>query len=167
MYEQWIRQYAAQQDIDPALVCSIILCESSFDHMATSYLNARGLMQTMEDTAAWIAHKLKEDGPGYSFDLLYDPETSIRFGCWYLGYLSRRFDGDVKKIACAYHAGQGNVDSWLSNSKYSSDGVALDVIPYENTERYASRVLRALDVYHKYYFPIETPVPPDYGAGND
>ncbi len=158
-YEDWIRHYAEAQGIDPALVASIILCESSFDPMATSRLNARGLMQTMQDTADWIAHKLDEDNSDYSFDLLYDPETSIRFGCWYLGYLSRRFDGDLKKIVCAYHAGQGNVDSWLKNPAYSSDGVTLDAIPYENTAHYAGRVLRAIEVYRKYYFPPE--LPPD------
>ena len=156
-FEEWIRQYAAEQNIDPALVASIILCESSFDPQATSRLDARGLMQTMEDTAEWIAHKLDEDDSDYSFDLLYDPETSIRFGCWYLGYLSRRFDGDFKKIVCAYHAGQGNVDSWLKNPSYSRDGVTLDVIPYDNTAHYAGRVLRAIEVYRKYYFPIEAP----------
>ena len=153
-YEGWIRQYAAEQGIDPALVSAIILCESSFDPQATSRLDARGLMQTMEDTAEWIAHKLDEDDETYSFDRLFDPETSIRFGCWYLGYLSRRFDGDLKKIVCAYHAGQGNVDSWLKNPAYSSDGVTLDTIPYENTAHYAGRVLRAVEVYRKYYFPI-------------
>lgn len=156
-YESWIRQYAQAQNIDPALVAAIILCESSFDTQATSRLNARGLMQTMEDTAQWIAHKLGEDDKDYSFDLLYDPETSIRFGCWHLGYLCRRFDGDLKKVVCAYHAGQGNVDSWLKNPAYSSDGVTLDVIPYDNTAHYAGRVLRAIEVYRKYYFPIETP----------
>ena len=152
-YEEWIRRYAGENGVDPALVAAIILCESSFDPLATSRLDARGLMQTMEDTALWIAHKLDEDDSSYSFDLLYEPETSIRFGSWYLGYLCRRFDGDLKKVVCAYHAGQGNVDSWLKNPEYSRDGVTLDTIPYENTAHYAGRVLRAIEVYHKYYFP--------------
>ena len=162
-YEEWIRQYADMQGIDPALVASIILCESSYDPQAVSRLGARGLMQLMEDTAGWVAHKLDEDDADYSFDLLFDPETNIRFGSWYLGYLSRRFGGDAKKIVCAYHAGQGNVDSWLKNPEYSSDGVTLDKIPTQDTASYAGRVLRAIDVYHKYYFPIETP---DDGASS-
>ncbi len=157
-YEGYIRQYAAMQNIDPALISAIILCESSFDPQAVSRLGARGLMQLMEDTAQWVAHKLDEDDASYSFDRLFDPETNIRFGSWYLGYLSRRFDGDAKKIVCAYHAGQGNVDSWLKNPKYSSDGVTLDTIPTSDTANYARRVLNALDVYHKYYFPIENPL---------
>ena len=158
-YAGFITQYALAQDLDPALVCAVILCESSYNPQAESRLGARGLMQLMEDTAAWVAHKLDEDGESYSFDLLYDPETNIRFGCWYLGYLSRRFDGDATKIVCAYHAGQGNVDAWLKNPDYSSDGVTLDVIPTQDTAAYASRVLRARDVYRKYYFPSATPEP--------
>ena len=158
-YAGFITQYALAQDLDPALVAAVILCESSYNPEAESRLGARGLMQLMEDTAAWVAHKLGEDGEGYSFDLLYDPETNIRFGTWYLGYLSRRFGGDATKIVCAYHAGQGNVDAWLKNPEYSSDGVTLDVIPTQDTATYAARVLRARDVYRKYYFPSATSEP--------
>ena len=156
-YADTITAYADAQGLDPALVAAVILCESSYDPKAESRLGARGLMQLMPDTAEWVAHKLGEDGADYSFDNLYDPQTNIRFGTWYLGYLSRRFDGDATKIVCAYHAGQGNVDSWLKNPQYSSDGVTLDVIPTQDTATYASRVLRARDIYRKYYFPIELP----------
>ena len=154
-YADTITAYADAQELDPALVAAVILCESSYDPKAESRLGARGLMQLMPDTAEWVAHKLGEDGADYSFDNLYDPQTNIRFGTWYLGYLSRRFNGDATKIVCAYHAGQGNVDSWLKNPQYSSDGVTLDVIPTQDTATYASRVLRARDIYRKYYFPIE------------
>jgi len=158
-YAGLIMQYSLAQNLDPALVSAVILCESSFNPQAESRVGARGLMQLMEDTAGWVAHKLDEDDASYSFDLLYDAETNIRFGTWYLGYLSRRFGGDATKIVCAYHAGQGNVDAWLSNPKYSSDGVTLDVIPTQDTSAYSSRVLRARDVYRKYYFPQPTPEP--------
>ena len=155
LYADLITAYAQAQGLDPALVSAVILCESSFDPQAESRLGARGLMQLMEDTAGWVAHKLDEDDETYSFDRLYDPETSIRYGTWYLGYLNRRFDGDATKVVCAYHVGQGNVDSWLQNPQYSRDGVTLDVIPTSDTAAYASRVLKARDVYRKYYFPVQ------------
>ncbi|MBQ8092243.1 MAG: dephospho-CoA kinase [Clostridia bacterium] len=155
-YGDLIIAYSAQQKIDPALVSAVILCESSYNPQAVSRLGARGLMQLMEDTAAWIAHKLKEDTPSYSFDLLFEPDTNIRFGTWYLGFLSRRYGGDAKKIVCAYHAGQGNVDAWLKNPEYSKDGVTLTIIPTKDTSAYASRVLKARDIYQKYYFAAET-----------
>lgn len=167
VYAELIEQYAAEQAIDPALVSAVILCESSFDPQAESRLGARGLMQLMEDTASWVAHKLDEDDASYSFDRLFDPETNIRYGTWYLGYLSRRFGGDETKVICAYHAGQGNVDAWLSNPEYSHDGVTLDVIPTQDTAAYASRVLKALAVYQKYYFPPISQTDPIGGESPD
>ena len=145
-------RYAAENGVDPALVSAVILCESSFDPQAESRLGARGLMQLMEPTAQWAAESLNED-EGYSFDLLYDPETNVRFGTWYLGYLSRRFDGDILKVVCGYHAGQGNVDAWLANPKYSPDGVTLQNVPEGGTSTYAQRVMNAYEIYRKYYFP--------------
>ena len=103
-----------------------------------------------------IFDRSRKEGGFYETFFLRLPCAGLG-GC--LGYLSRRFDGDATKIVCAYHAGQGNVDSWLKNPQYSADGVTLDVIPTQDTATYASRVLRARDVYRKYYFPVETPEP--------
>ncbi|MEE0299374.1 MAG: lytic transglycosylase domain-containing protein, partial [Christensenellales bacterium] len=76
-YADTITAYADAQELDPALVAAVILCESSYDPKAESRLGARGLMQLMPDTAEWVAHKLGEDGADYSFDNLYDPQTNI------------------------------------------------------------------------------------------
>ena len=158
-YADLISLYSEAQGLDPALVSAVILCESSYDPAAVSRLGARGLMQLMEDTAGWIAHKLGEDDASYSFDRLFDPETNIRFGTWYLHFLSERFGADPVKIVCAYHAGQGNVAAWLGNPEYSPDGVTLQTIPTQDTAAYCSRVLSAREVYKKYYFPDPTPEP--------
>ena len=152
-YEFAIRRSAEENQLDPALISAVILCESSFHPNAVSRLGARGLMQIMEETAGWIAHRMGEDDSGYSFDSLFDPETNIRYGTWYLGYLSRRFGADTKKIICAYHAGQGNVESWLHNAQYSVDGLTLDTIPLRDTQQYYDRVSNAMEVYKRYYFP--------------
>lgn len=110
-------------------------------------------MQLMEPTAQWVSEKL--DVTDYTFDLMYDAQTNIRFGAWYLGYLARRFDGNALNVVCAYHAGQGNVDAWLHNPLYSEDGVTLLTIPTDDTAKYAKRVLSAYEVYQKFYFSPE------------
>ena len=155
-YSEFVEYYADKYELDPLLVYAIIRTESGFDPAAHSNADAIGLMQITETAFHWLRAKIAP-GEELTFESLYDPETNIRYGTWYLGYLSRRFDGDATKIVCAYHAGQGNVDSWLKNPQYSSDGVTLDVIPTQDTATYASRVLRARDIYRKYYFPIELP----------
>ena len=159
-YREIIETAAAEQNLPPAFLCAIILCESSFDPQAESYLGARGLMQMMPDTAQWLSGKF-DDIKNYTFDMMYDPEINVRFGAWYLGYLARRFDGDAVKVVCAYHAGQGNVDAWLNNPRYSSDGVTLDTIPTDDTAKYAKRVLNAYEVYQRFYYP---PAADDAGA---
>ena len=73
--------------------------------------------------------------------------------------IADRFGGDPVKVVCAYHAGQGNVASWLANPLYSPDGVTLETIPTADTAAYCRRVLNARDVYKKYYYPDPTPAP--------
>ena len=156
LYRDIIEQYADQNNIDPALVAAVIYHESRFEPKAESSVGARGLMQIMEETGPWIAEKLGETG-NYTFDSLFVPETNIRFGVWYLGYLSSRFGGDIVKIAAGYHAGQGTVSDWLKNEAYSHDGWSLDVIPYQETDQYVKRVVNAYEIYTKHYYaPEET-----------
>lgn len=156
LYRDIIERYAYENNVDPALIAAIIYHESRFDPKAVSSVGARGLMQIMESTGPWIAGNLGESN-AYSFDSLFVPETNIRFGTWYIGYLSRRFGGDIEKIAAGYHAGQGAVAKWLTNEAYSHDGWTLDVIPIPETEQYVRRVVNAYEIYKKHYYaPQET-----------
>ncbi|MDR2657213.1 MAG: lytic transglycosylase domain-containing protein [Oscillospiraceae bacterium] len=154
VYRDMVEAGAESQGLDPALVAAVILNESSFDPKAESRLGARGLMQLMPGTAEWVAGKLKEP---FSLDALYDPETNIRFGCWFMGYLTRKFDGDPVKVAAGYHAGGGQVEAWLNNPDYTQDG-ELTVIPFGDTDRYVRKVMNAYEVYQRHYYPEpETP----------
>lgn len=148
-YTDLITSYAAQYELDPYLVQSIMRCESSNDPSVVSKVGAIGLMQIMPDTGTWIAHKLDLDDV-YNEQMLYDPETNIEFGCWYLRFLSGRFDGNVKQMIAAYNAGHGSVEDWLSNPQYSQDG-ELTTIPFEETARYYDKVTAAYENYTTLY----------------
>ncbi len=154
-YRELIEKYAAEYNLEPAFVTAIIRNESSFQPLAVSSVGARGLMQLMPDTAEWIAGKLKL--PAYSFERMFDPEANIRFGCWYLNYLSTMFRGDPICVTCAYHAGQGTVTSWLSDPLISDDGITLSLSRLVSgpTKTYAERVTKAYGIYQVLYF--ETP----------
>ena len=106
----------------------------------------------MEDTAADIAKALNVEN--YSFDLLYDAETNVTFGCYYLGRLSQRFRGDPLLVAMAYHAGGNQVQNWLNTSLYSTDGqtILLDNLPDGPTKQYAVRVKRDFAIYRRLYY---------------
>lgn len=147
-YEALIRQYAAENDLEPAYVASVILAESSYRPEAVSSVNAQGLMQLLPSTGEWISGKFDET---YAEGCLFDPDTNIRYGCWYLGFLMRRYDGDMRCASSAYHQGQGTVDQWLENPEYSADGKTLDTIPSDATRTYVSRILKYYEEYEKIY----------------
>jgi len=143
-----ICRYAAQEGLEPAYVASVILAESSYRPDAVSSVNAQGLMQLMPDTAEWIAGKFDES---YVEGSLFNPETNIKYGCWYLGFLMERYGGDKTCASAAYHSGQGTVDKWLKDPQYSLDGHTLSVIPGSNADTYVNRILEYYEKYDELY----------------
>lgn len=143
-YKAYIEEYSSQYSLDPLLVLSVIKAESKFNENSTSNKGAKGLMQIMDSTGEWISSNV-----GISYFLphmLYDPETNIKMGCWYLNNLIEQF-GNIKTALAAYNAGSGNVSKWLEDSEYSKDGETLYNIPFPETKKYVDRI----EVNYKMY----------------
>lgn len=148
-YEELVEKYAYENEVDKFLIYAIIKTESDFKPDAESNLGARGLMQIMEPTFEWIRYRFG-DSDDLSYDTMYETEQNIRYGTYLIAYLIDYFDS-TELAVCAYHAGIGNVESWLENPEYSSDGTTLDVIPISDTEYYLEKVTKALNIYHNLY----------------
>src|SRR5690554_1421065 len=148
VYKESVVKYSEEYNLDPMLVMAVIKTESNFDKDAISHKGARGLMQIGESTGRWASEILKLEE--YTGDLLYDPETNIRIGAWYLRELLDQYDHEYVALA-AYNAGSGNVSEWLSNQEYSNDGENLQNIPFPETEEYVRRVQRNKRVYELVY----------------
>lgn len=146
-YREDIVREAELNNLNPALVASIINAESHFEATVVSSKGAKGLMQIMPQTAQFVA---KELGMEYSEDMLLEPSINIKIGCYYLNYLSEKFSS-VETMLCAYNAGEGIVRSWLKDESYSIDGVSLVKIPYTQTNTYVDKILRILPVYEKMF----------------
>ena len=150
-YREWIEYYAAANGLDPAYVAAIIKRESDYDPRAVSRKGAMGLMQFMPDTFEWVAPNCgisKSDTQA-----IYEPENAIKMGCYLLRYIIRQLGSDDPVlVACAYHAGWGNVKGWVD--KYSANGktLALSEIPMDDTRYYAGKVLNAYAIYQQYHY---------------
>ncbi len=147
-YEYYVERYSEEYNVDKYFVYAVIRTESGFDKDAVSDAGARGLMQIMEETFDWVKFRMGDEDTVY-YDM-FKPEINIKYGCWLLGYLYDEF-GSVEVAAAAYHAGRGNVNNWLADSRYSSDGVHLDEIPIGDTAHYVSKITKAMDVYVRRY----------------
>lgn len=108
---------AKANNVDPALLDSLVQTESSYDPAARSRAGAMGLSQLMPDTA-------RSMGVANPFD----PAQNLHGGAKYLRGLLDRF-GDLPKAVAAYNAGPGAVER--------HGGIP----PYAETQAYVRKVL--------------------------
>ena len=88
---------------------------------------------------------------GLTFDDLYDPDVSIRFGCYYIHLCMERYGGDVATAAAAYHSGWGTVDNLLRMEEHSTDGQTLKGFPYNQMHHYVEKITASYAVYTRLY----------------
>ena len=89
-YKQEIQNYSKIYNINPGLVAAIICAESRFKATAVSISGASGLMQIMPSTFDWIEQNLGQEDAN-----IFDPETNIKYGCYYLNYLFNKYPNSV------------------------------------------------------------------------
>ena len=146
-YGDFVEKYAKENNLSTSFVMAVIECESGFDKNAVSYANARGLMQITPDTFSWLQRKR---GEKLKVKKLFDPETNIKYGCYFYGVLLDIYGNEDTAIA-AYHAGMGNVSKWLKDERYSKDGKTLYEIPFGTTKKYVEKVIRTKNIYSELY----------------
>ena len=148
-YRAHVEQHANFYGVEPNLVYAIMKAESGFRPRVVSYAGAIGLMQIMPETYEQdISKKL---GLEADASLLYDPETNIRAGVWYIAKWYAYYGTAVEALA-AYHAGVGNVNKWRAAGYVDEYGI-LDVkqIPIEGTQNYVNTVLYYKSQYDSLY----------------
>lgn len=149
-YADTVTRYAELYDLDPLVLYAFIRTESNFNPNAQSDAGARGLMQITEVTFDWIKLKIAPD-EALTFDDLFDPETNIRFGSYFVAYCLQRYGGDLATAAAAYHSGVGTVDGLLADSACSPDGQTLSHYPYPQMRRYVHKITTAYQRYQEIY----------------
>lgn len=136
-FSEEILLYAAEHDLDPALVASVVEAESSFRPEAVSPAGARGLMQIRPATWREMNPAATCTGdhppPSCGRDCVYDPAVNIRAGCRYLRQLLDLFGGNLVAALAAYNSGASAV--------LALEPVDLPVPPFPETERYVRQVV--------------------------
>ena len=147
-YEEYVTKYGTEYNVEPALIYAVIKTESSFKPKAVSNVGARGLMQLMEEAFTWLKYRMG-DQRDITFDSMFDPQTNIQYGTYYLSFLLEHYDNNMDLAAAAYHGGIGTVDGWLEQGIVDKNNVDVDKIPQTNdkTAEYVRRIRKA---YNKY-----------------
>lgn len=129
-YVDIINKASAKYGLDRSVIMAIINIESGFEKDKVSYVGAEGLMQIMPATGVECGMKL-----GLQNINLFDVESNIEIGCYYVNYLLEVFDGNIKNSLCAYNWGMGNVANWLNGGNIDENGNIINV-PIKETRDY-------------------------------
>ncbi len=148
-YQQIIVQEAERAQLDPGLVAAVINVESRWQADAVSRKGAKGLMQLMPTTAAWIAEKTGQ--AVFEEEDLFTPETNIRLGVCYLADLLAQFGNNETLALAAYNGGRGNVKTWLEDGLWDGTQDTVESIPFGETRRYVLKVEAQRKIYSRIY----------------
>ena len=147
-YVDYINAECSKYEINPTEILSIIKAESNFNPNAVSSKNAIGLMQITLETANWCCERINM---GYVTQAdLCVPETNIKIGVYYYNYLLDRYN-NINTALAAYNAGMGNVDRWLEDEEFSTDGTKITKTPYPETNRYITKINNNIKIYKLLY----------------
>ena len=143
-----VEYYSQEYGLDQMLVYSVIKIESKFNPYATSSKGAKGLMQITPSTGEYLSKLLGDKD--FSENMLYEKETNIRYGCFYLSKLISDFKGDLVLALAAYNGGEGNVRRWLEKHDEGEE-FRVDDIPFSETKSYVKKVSKNYSIYKFLY----------------
>ncbi|MCB0337636.1 MAG: lytic transglycosylase domain-containing protein, partial [Bdellovibrionales bacterium] len=115
--------------VDPLFAAAVIAAESNFDAGARSHVGARGLMQVMPPTGAFVSETARFRWRGGSS--LYDAQTNLQLGLQYIRSLFHQSKGDLNQVLMSYNWGPGNAQRFKQGRARMP----------EETRRYMAKVM--------------------------
>ena len=140
---------AAQEEISPLLLFSLMRQESLFDASVTSSAGARGLTQIMPATGVEIVSLLGWP-PDYKESDLFRPAINIRLGARYLARQRDYLDGSLTAALAGYNGGPGNARVWKDIAGDDPD-LFLEVVRAAETRLYIQHIVENMAVYRELY----------------
>jgi soluble lytic murein transglycosylase len=152
LWNNWVERFPAvhintfkhalnNKNIPISYSLAIARQESALAPTVSSPAGARGLMQLMPATAKETARKIT-DFSYQSPNQLYEPETNILLGTYYLDSIYQQFNHNRILSSAAYNAGPNRVKRWLTETNNQLDAVSfIETIPYTETRNYVKNVL--------------------------
>lgn len=148
-YAELVDRYAPEAGLPPAYLFAIMRKESGFNPHIVSYADAIGLLQMIPPTTRRVARTL---GIDYTDDLLFDPESNVRLGAWYIGRLFAMFKRQVPIAAAAYNGGPGAVKRWLRAHGDRPIDEYVELVSYSQARGYGKKVT---ETYARYLYLYE------------
>lgn len=129
---------ARMVELDSGWVYGLMRQESRFVMNAQSGVGAKGLMQLMPKTAAWVAKKIGMTHFHPADVTLMD--TNVALGTHYLRMVLADLDNHPVLASAAYNAGPGRARRWRADQPLEG-AIYAETIPFDETRDYVKKVM--------------------------
>ena len=139
-YSSEIAAAARKHGLDPALVRAVIYQESGFDPRKRGRAGEIGLMQVLPSGAAAEWARVNKC-PRPTEAELFDVETNLDIGCWYLARAMERwrdYDHRIELALAQYNAGGKRARRWAPPDKH---GEVLPRVDIASTKNYITKIM--------------------------
>lgn len=142
--------HTRRSNLNPYLLWATIIVESNMNPDAISHASAYGLTQVISKTGDRLAWELGDST--FGIHSLLDPHVSIRYGAWYLGKLTAKFDHQESLALVGYNAGPHRVARWMDWRGRGLDADEFhEMIPFRGARNYQKQILRYMATYQSLY----------------
>ncbi len=146
-FREVFREHSRAAELEEAWVLGLVRQESRFITNAKSSAGAKGLMQLMPATAAWVAKRVGLRD--FTQARVVEVPTNVTLGTRYLKYVLDDLGHPVLASA-AYNAGPGRARRWR-DAKPLEGAVYAESIPFNETRDYVKKVMANTMYYAQLY----------------
>lgn len=151
-FEEFVSKYSDEYAVPEYIIYSVIKNQSDFDSSILFDDGSIGLMKVAPQTLEKYKGTLHDN---YDSGMLYDPETNIKYGTYYLSRLYVDL-GTWESVYASIYSGKETVLQWLTDTDISdiSENVKpkLRNIPDRKCAAYVKKLADTADKYKLLYF---------------
>lgn len=147
-YMEFVEKYAAEYGVPEYVVYAVIHQESGFMSNKVSDDGRIGLMQLSPETFRKMTSITREE---LDTGILYDPETNIKYGTYYLSYLFTEHSR-WKTVLSVYLYDEETVEAWCADPDNTDENGNLLHIPDEEAREAVEKAEETVDLYQSLYY---------------
>ena len=147
-YAEFVERYAAEYGVPEYVVYAVIHQESGFQSNKVSDDGRIGLMQLTPDTFRFLTSVTREE---LDTGILYDPETNIKYGTYYLAHLFTEYSR-WKTVLAVYLNDKTAVEAWCGDPDNTDENGNLLHIPEEDARKAVEKAEDTVELYQKLYY---------------
>ncbi len=147
-YSDIVEKYSEEYGVPEYIIYAVILEESGFVSNYVSETGEIGLMQLSEETFSDLLTITKDN---LEVGILYDPDTNVKYGTYYLSHLYIKYNR-WSTVYAAYHTSEAVVDDWMSFEENLDESGNLAEIPDEEAAQYCETIESQAEMYKELYY---------------